>query len=378
MSKTLCDDYFMYKRLLERGAKLVLVCGRSSGVRAGFMKLPLFENMDGFPTYRLYRDANEMCFFPRRKFKNVLETAKHLNPDIIHCHSGENMRLALLLQKYFKIPIVVHVEIASTIRSQKFVGSWRMRTVRRLVGLPVKGSAFWSWLCEKADALITSHPPDEQILHLLSENGKPVYYLPWPADIPQGCELPSTRERYRGIYAGTLQPFKNTQEFEWVLPRIFQNTPTKEFVVIGAGPDARIIERLKRQYGDAIKYIPRLKTRCEVIKFIAGSYYAFTPVKVKFMGGFMGDCWGTGTPLLTLHNVFVSKKLDLCVAKDGEDLMRKINRLYEDPVFYRHMQDIGYDAYKNRTADAVGDELYSILQKTIESTHATNDGKDFT
>jgi len=373
MGKTLCDDYFMYIRLQERGANLAFISGRSSGARANSMTLPPYENLDGVPIYRMYRNLEDMWVFPKRRLKDVLKIAKQLNPDIIHCHPAENMRLALLLREYFKIPIVMHTEIASRIRSQELIGSWRMRAVRRLVGLPVKGPAFWSWLCEKADALITSHPPDQQILNLLSENGKPVYYLTWPADIPQGCELPRTRDRSRGVYAGLLIPFKNTQEFEWVLPLILQNTPTKEFVVIGAGVHSRIILRLKQQYGDAITYIPRLKTRCEVMKVIAGSYYGFTPVKVRFMGGFMGDCWGTRTPLLTLHDVFVSKKLDLCVAKNGENLIRKINRLYEDPFFYRQLQNVGYEAYKTRTSNVVGDELYSILQRTLKNARVLDD-----
>jgi glycosyltransferase involved in cell wall biosynthesis len=357
----------MYIKVHEKGTELAFIAGQSSGARAKSMKLPPYENMDGVPVYRLYKNSNEMLIFPRRRLKEVLEIAKQLNPDLILCHLADNMRLALLLQRHLKIPIVLHVEIASWYLSRRFVDSWKMRTVRRLLGMPTRGPRLWSWLCEKADALITSHPPDRKILNLLSEHGKPVYYLPWPAQVPEGCKLPPTRDRYRGIYAGLLIPFKNTQEFEWILPLILQKTPTKEFVVIGAGAHAVIIKRLQQKFGNAIKYIPRLKTRCDVINFIASSYYAFTPVK-EGGWGFLGDCWGTGTPLLMLHNVFVSKKLSASVAKNGDDLVRKINRLYEDREFYQKLQNIGYDAYRMRTAEAIGDKLYEIFLKTLEQT----------
>jgi hypothetical protein len=54
------------------------------------------------------------------------------------------------------------------------------------------------------------------------------------------------------------------------------------------------------------------------------------------------------------------------VAESREDLVRKINRLYEDSLFYQRMQEAGYDMYKKRSADVVGDELHSILQRTLE------------
>ncbi len=365
MSKTLCDDYFVYKRLKEKGAKIAFITGKTSGARANGIKLPSYEIDDGIPIHRFYSDPYEIAFLPRRRLKNVLNIAEQLNPDIIYCKGADITQLASMVSKRLKIPLVVHVEIASGIISEKFVGSMKLRAIRLLSGLPIRGPQLWSWACKKADALITSHPPDQQILDSLSEHGKPVYYLPWPANIPEGCKLQSKRESKRGIYAGLLVPFKNTQEFEWVLPLILKKTPTKEFVVIGTGTHSVIIQKLKQQFGDAIKYIPSLP-RSEVIEMVSGSYYAFTPV-AKGGWGFMGDCWATETPLIMLNNVFMSKELDSCVARNGEDLVQKINQLYEDPLFYLKLQKVGSDAYSKRTADAVGDELFAILSRTIDN-----------
>jgi glycosyltransferase involved in cell wall biosynthesis len=308
-----------------------------------------------------------MLFFPGRKLKEVIKIAKELNPDIILCHLADNMRLALMLRENLNsnIPIVLHVEIAGNIPKQKFVASWKMRPIRWLIGVPSRGPELWSWLCQRTDALITSHPPDQQILQELSQ-GKPMYYLPWPAGVTESYEAAKVRDKNRGIYAGLLVPIKNTEQFEWVIPAILEDTPTKEFMVIGTGEHVQLIKRLQQQRGENIKYVPRLE-RTEVLNLISGSYYGFTTAKDGGWG-FIGDCWGTGTPLILLHNVFCSKDLELCVAKDREDLVRKINRLYEDPEFYKQVQEIGYNEFKKRTADAVGDELYAFLLKIIEKT----------
>ena len=367
MSKNLCEDYYVYTRLYEKGVELAFITWKSLGARGNYARPPVFENMDGFPIYRLYdnfRDFNEMGFFPQRKLNQVLNVARDLKPDLILCHLAENMRLALELQKHLKIPIVLHVEIASNIARSKFIGSWPGRFASALMGQPITGLSYWSWLCEKASALITSEPRDKPLLHLLSKHGKPLYYLPWPAYIPKDCILPIYKNKFRAIYAGTLLPNKNTQEFEWVVPLILEKTPTKEFVVIGAGSHEPIVRKLIQQYGSAIIHI-RALPRCETLKLIAGSCYAFTPAK-EGGWGFLGDCWGTNTPLLMFSNIFLSRSLDICVAKSNDELVRKINQLYEDPLFYQQMQNVGYDMYKARRADAVGDELLSIFQRTLK------------
>ena len=367
MSKDLCEDYYVYTRLHEKGVNLAFVTSKSLGARGNYARPPVFENTDGFPIYRLYdnfKNFNEIGFFPQRKLDQVLRIAIELKPDLILCHLAENMRLALELQKYLKTPIVLHVEIASNIAESKFVGGLQTRFAHVLMGQPITGHAYWSWLCEKADAIITSEPGDKKLLHSLSKHGKPLFYLPWPAHIPEDCKLPNSKNTLRAIYAGTLLPNKNTQEFEWIIPLILQKTPTKEFVVIGTGSHEPIIRKLKEKYGSAIVHIPALP-RCEILKLIAGSYYAFTPVK-EGGWGFLGDCWGTRTPLFMLSNVFLSKTLDICVAKTKDELVEKINRIYSDSLFYQQIQEAGYNMYNMRSADAVGDELFSILQRTLE------------
>jgi len=335
------------------------------GARGNYAKLPAFECSDNFPIYRLFnnfKNFNEMGIFPLRKMKNILSIANGLEPDLILCHLAENMPLALKLQNYLKVPIILHVEIASSLAKRKFVGNWQTRFLRVLLGEEIRGYSYWSWLCEKADVVITSEPKDRRLLNSL-KNGKTLYYLPWPAQIPLDCKLPAEKSRYRAIYAGTLLPNKNTQVFEWIIPSILKNTPTKEFWIIGTGSHEHIIRKLKAQFGSAIVHIPSLP-RCEILKLIASSFYAFTPVK-EGGWGFLGDCWGAKTPLLMFNNIFVEKKLDLCVAESEKDLIQKINQLYQDKTFYEQMQNIGYELYDMRSSSSVGDKLFSILKSSL-------------
>lgn len=59
--------------------------------------------------------------------------------------------------------------------------------------------------------------------------------------------------------------------------------------------------------------------------------------------------------------------MNLCVAKNGEDLVKKINQLQEDPFFYRQLQSVGYEQYQKQTTDVVADELYRIFSKTVQN-----------
>lgn len=144
MSKTLCDDYYMYKRVHEKGAKIIFVVGRSSGARAKGMKLAPYENIDGFPIYRPYRDSTEMLIFPQRKLKEVVTIAKELKPDLILCHIEDNMRLTLMLREKLnlKIPIVLHVEIASATSKIKNFIVGRCGRFDGLLACPVEDLSF--------------------------------------------------------------------------------------------------------------------------------------------------------------------------------------------------------------------------------------------
>jgi glycosyltransferase involved in cell wall biosynthesis len=363
MNKQTNDNAAMLIKLQDKGVKLAIITGKSLGLK-GVGQAPCYEEMDGIPVHRLFKNSLDILLFPRRKLKKSLQIAKSLKPDLIFCSQELNMPLALMLKRYLKVPIVLLVEDAGRIlsgetgKSMGKPGSFGLL----LHGIP-KGSTFWSWLCKNSSALITCHPRDLTILDKLSHYGKPVFYLPWPTHIPQDLGPPSSREYYRAVYVGSLYPFKNTQEFEWMLPRILKETCTKEFVVIGPGPHAKIVQDLQRETHGAVKYVQHLPRKA-ALNFIASSYYAYTPV-IKGGWGFIGDCWSMKTPIVMTHNdSYVSNNVNALVAENPDDLIRSINRLYEDTDLYKRLQRNGYEESERRKAEVVSAELYTIFTKT--------------
>ncbi|MGD0645046.1 MAG: glycosyltransferase [Candidatus Bathyarchaeia archaeon] len=362
MSKQVNDNAYTLTRLHDKGVELAIVAGRSMGQK-GVGNFPTYENMDGIPIHRLYENSQDMFLFPGKKLNRILEIAKDLKTDLIFCDQELNMRLALLIQKSLKKPIVLMVEDAGRIFAGELYNSRKMRSAMFFFGIP-SGPRFWSWLCEKANTLITCSPRDQQILGMLSKNNKSVFYLPWPSYIPNDFRYASTRENGRGIYIGSLYPFKNTQEFEKTLPLILEKTKTQQFVVVGPGPQAPIIEKLEQRYGEAIRYVNHLP-RTEALRLISNSYYAYSPVKIGGWG-FIGDCWSMRTPIIMTHNDnYVINNVNALVANNENDLVASINRLYEDTEIYQTLQTNGYEEYEKRKADVVGDKLYSILTRVM-------------
>jgi glycosyltransferase involved in cell wall biosynthesis len=362
MDKQVNDNAYMLIRLREKGVRLAVVASRSLGLK-GKGSLPTYENMDGIGIYRLYENLQDMFLFPRKGLKKILEIVGDLKPDLIFCSQELNMRLALLIQKIVKKPIVLLVEDAGRILSGEAHTSQKIKSAMFLFGIP-SGPNFWSWLCEKASALITCSPKDKQNLSLLSKHNKPVFYLPWPSYIPGDLECVSTKEKGRGVYVGSLYPFKNTQEFEETIPLILEKTKTVQFVVVGTGPHAPIIKSLELKHGGAIRSIDHL-SRTDALRLIANSYYAYSPVKTGGWG-FIGDCWSAGTPIVMTHNDdYVTNGVNALVAENQFDLVKIINRLYEDAEIYEKLQTNGYEEYGKRRADVVGDELYNIFLKSL-------------
>lgn len=358
MSKQLNDNAFMLSHLAERGAKIVVIAGKSMGQK-GSGKMPSFEDLAGVEIYRLYKDLNEMFLFPNKALDKVIDLAKNLDPDVILCSQELNMRLALSIQRVIKKPIVLLVEDAGRIFSGEAYTSLKMKGLFRLFGIPSSGKGFWSWLCEKSAVLITCHPRDQENLKSLSIYGKPVFFLPWPSFAPK-IEKPTIKEKDKAIYVGSLSALKNSQEFEWVLPLILEKTRTKQFIVIGPGSHASLIFRLKEKYGDAICYFDHM-SRVEAMELISKCYYAFTPIKMGGWG-FIGDCWSMATPIVMLHNdSYVVNNENALVSEGRDGLVKNIDRLYDDVDLYKKLQFAGLKEYEKRKSSVVGDHLFNIL-----------------
>jgi glycosyltransferase involved in cell wall biosynthesis len=352
----------MLTRLKVKGAQVVVVTSKTQGFKGGG-KLRTYDQIDGMPIYRLYRTYYEMLVFPKRHIRKIIRLTESFQPDLIFCGQELTMPVAIILQKYFKVPIVLLVENAGRVYSGE-VYSKKQNILLDMVGIPSRHK-FWYWLCRHSDTIITCHPHDQQIIKRISCSGINIRYLPWPTSIPTNFQVPASRNRTRGIYVGSLYPFKNTQEFQLAIPRILEATPAKEFVIVGPGPHAAIIKKLQKTFS-GLKYIPELP-RSQALRLIASSYFAYTPV-VKGGWGFIGDCWSMRTPIVMTHNdSYVQDGNNSLLANNVDDLVRNINRLYEEPDLYEKLQANGYQSSAEREASVVGDTLYDIFSDTIAS-----------
>lgn len=357
-----CDNAHMLTRLIDRKVQMSIITSKTGDLK-GKGSLPEYEDMSGIPVHRVFDRRMDMFTFPLGKIKRCLQIASDLTPDLIFCSQEYDMRLALELQKRFHVPVVLLVEDAGRINSGENHISYKFDFLMGVLGIP-SGRKFWDWLCKRASAIITCHPKDKARLSELSNFHKPIYYLPWPTFVPAGFNYSSPRKVTRGIYIGSLYPFKNTQVFEQTLPRILKETDTEEFLVIGPGPHAKMIKKLQEETKNAIKYYPSL-SRLDALNMIASSYYAYTPVNVGGWG-FIGDCWSMKTPIVMSHNdQYVIGELNALVAKNEDDLISNINRLYDDPDLFLKLQQNGFEESKKRSANSVGDELYDIFETTL-------------
>ncbi|MGD6850555.1 MAG: glycosyltransferase family 4 protein [Candidatus Bathyarchaeia archaeon] len=364
MNKGTNEAAAMLVRLRELGATPTVITSMSLGLK-GRGKLSSYEDMNGVPIYRLYRNFREMYFFPSHHLKEILKIAKDIKPDIIFASQEFNIRLAILTRKYLAKPLVILVEDAGGIYTGEHHTKPKAQLKLKIFGIPTGKEKLWSWMCKNADALITCHPRDKKNMCALS-NEKPFFYLPWPSNIPEDFAPSPVRKKSRGVYIGSLFPFKNTREFKWSLPLILEKTNIQEFIVIGAGPHASLIKNLRQKYQKEIVYFPQV-TRLEALRIISSSFFAYTPVK-RGGWGFIGDCWSMKTPIVMTHNEgYVENNVNALISNNGDELVENINNLSNDEALFSSLQKNGYEEYKKRTPQVIGDQLLNILNSIKEN-----------
>lgn len=150
MNKKSLDNASVLIKLKDRGVKIPVVTSRSLGLK-GKGQLPPYENMDGVPVYRLFRNPLDMLAFPQRRLKAILAIAHDLHTDLIFCSQEMNIRLALLIKRYVKAPIALLVEDAGFIFSNGAREGLAATFVLHTLAIPT-GREFWLWLSHNTSA----------------------------------------------------------------------------------------------------------------------------------------------------------------------------------------------------------------------------------
>jgi len=365
MSRTYNENAYLLEYLRSKGNELCVVSGRSLAFKGGG-KLPPEEDMNGIPILRLYRNYLHAFLFPYTHLAALLRITRQFRPDLIFCSVEINMRIASLINRFYRIPIVLQVEDAGRIASGESYSSLKSRVAFAAVGVP-SGRNYWKWLVKRAQCIITLHPRDQDKLPELRSRDTPCYFVPWCSQIPSGYYA-APKVAGRGIYCGSLRDVKNTLEFGVTIPMLLDQTRTKEFVIIGGGASRHVglVRRLQRKYGERIRFVPGDLPRTKVLELISSCDYGYTPVR-KGGWGFILDCWAVGTPLVMTHNDdgYVSTMSNALVSNSVFDLPSTVELLYTDHMLCQKLRQNGFESYREHSPEAVGSRILSIFDETL-------------
>ena len=238
-----------------------------------------------------------------------------------------------------------------------------MQLLWPFLGVPTWGRAFWPWLLRRVTGVITCNPADVPYLDTLACRGVPVWHVPWCSELGDYEPAPS-RLDLRAAYVGAFSEFKNTAELRVAVPLVLEHTPVREFVLVGGG-ETDLVADLRARYAERVRHMTGL-TRPEVLHLLSGSFCAYTPV-VRGGWGFIGDCWGTGTPLIASHDAYAFEHgVDALVADGPEEVPDAVNALCQDAALYARLQEGGRRRHERHAARAVGEGYRRALEQVLD------------
>lgn len=347
---------YVMQALADMGHEVTVITARANPMKGIADSAPL-EISGNLRIHRPYRNHDHMMYAFWTQRAEVARIAAAAAPDIILCSQEYNFLLARMIQRQLKVPMALAVEDAGRIARGHFPGRLRPKLLR-LLGVPITASRYWPWLASQSDAIMTYDSTDIPRLESLSTAGAPVSFIPWCNPLPDGFIKPPSREK-RVVYIGTFNPHKNTNALGWAIPQILEQTPTEQALLIGPG-DTAVVDTLKQRYGDRIRYLAGC-SRLEALAYLAGSHFAFTPLKAGY-GGFIGDAWNVETPLLTVSGTVALIDGEDALVPASDDMVGALARqLYDDPALYRRLQEGGARRAAATSAPAVAASIADVL-----------------
>jgi glycosyltransferase involved in cell wall biosynthesis len=282
-------------------------------------------------------------------------------PDAVVGFGEFNLRLPLRLSRRFGVPLVVYMEYLRPLKvSVPVRGAGRLRKVApALYG--VLSRLFIRRLARRCAAIMFAYYGDRDRMEAVARHGTRVTYVPWCSDVGREAEA-GDRNRAVGIYMGSLDPFKNAAELVKAIPIVLEGTETERFVVVGPGSYAEAVRDLARRFGDRVEYIPSLP-RPDAIRRLWTAGYGYTPVTDCGLG-FVGDCWGTGTPLVATHDLegYLNPGVDALVARGCTELPAVIGSLLDSSRLYEACRREGRKRYEaDLTAEAAAERYLEVL-----------------
>lgn len=354
--------------LASAGHPVLIITARHTISLKGEVSAPEAEVVKGACFFRPYGNSTELRTRPSLQWDSVSEKVMQFRPDVVIGFGEFNFRLPVRISRHFGLPLFFYMEylrpekISYPIRGKDLLRTYAPRIDR------LASELFLRYLSRRAQGIMFAYAGDGPYAAKVQGFGTRVFYVPWCTEVSME-DKPVERRPRTGIYIGSLAHFKNSAELVKAIPLILDQTETERFTVVGPGAYAPEVRRLAERYGSRLVYIPSVP-RAEAMRLLRSAGYGYTPVTDCGLG-FIGDCWATGTPLVTTHLLdgFLNPGRDAVVADGWEDLPRVIGRLLDSSALSAQCAHEGYVRYEaNYTGKAVGERYLEVIQTCLDST----------
>ena len=348
----------------SQGHDVLVITSQMSDSLKGKVNAPAFEELGRTKFYRPYLSSKDLTWRPDTCWLDVKRTVAAFKPEVVIGFGDAFFRLPLQLSRHFQLPLVMFFEY---LRPEKFSlpirGSGKIRKYSPGI-YRICSKQFRRYLAQRCAAIMFSYYGDIPFAMGIKKECKNIYYIPWCTETENNLSQ-VRRNKKVGVYMGSLDAFKNAAELVLAIPLIMKQTAVEKFIVLGPGDYAPQIKQLVMQYGPRVEYIESLP-RPEAMRLLSSAGFGYTPVTDCGLG-FIGDCWGSGTPLITTHKLegFLEND-DTLIAEDVYELPSMINTLLDSDTLYERMQQGGIRRYDtNHTARAVGEKYLEVLHAII-------------
>lgn len=349
----------------SQGHDILVVSSRHWDTLKGNVYAPHTEHIEGCEFFRPYPESLKMIHNYRAHWPEVRDKVDEFKPDVVVGFGEFTHALSFKIRKHLNIPLVLFVEYLDLTKVVLPIKG-RSLLLKRATWLYKFFAAFYQRLqARHCSAIMFSYYGDHHFIPELEKYCPIVKYVPWCCEVNRE-ESTTQRKSRSGIYIGSLEKFKNAAELVKAIPLILNYTDTEYFTVIGPGDYANKIKTLVKKFGTRLRYIESLP-REEALRLIRSAGYGYTPVSDCGLG-FIGDCWGNGTPLIATHKLdgFLQAGIDTLVVDGYKELPRIINELIASQELQQHYSDNGKLRYDNHlTAKAVGEKYLETIKQVI-------------
>lgn len=367
INKDYNDNYYAYKAMVDGGHQIVAISNKENINKGGRSQLDSSLDLDGdFKIFRIFDSFNDQHSFAKRRrySQQISQVISDFSPDVIFCEEISNFFFALEVKRKWDVPIVLRTEFifdsSQPYRNMgRFLSRFKNPLSRDLVPKAL-GWLIWRFVYAQSAAVVSCY--FEDAVREPAIYGTPFCYIPWPTKLrPLSAQ---SFERNRAVFIGAFDAHKNLGELLDTVPKLLSETPIEEFVVVGTGANAWVIDSLMERFPGAVRHVQSL-SRDDCLNLIASSFISVSPA-TRGGWGFIGDSWAVGTPVVVTHNHYHFNDGVDVVLTSPEEIAHRVNELYECDDRYEKLRAGGKSRFDEKhTAEAVGRAFLKVCQATI-------------